>query len=166
MSRDQVELEEFKKAALRCPLPPAVDVIGEKWAFLILRGAMNHLKHFEQFQEGLGIARNILSDRLKKLVDNGILERASDPRDKRKIVYSLTEKGDALLPVVVALRQWGEEWASDKPTVRLADERDGEPIRRIRVTAHDGRPLERRELMWVRKDTGETLTAARAIGGK
>ena len=60
------DIEAFKAAALRCPLPSAVELIGEKWAFLILRGALNGLAHFEQFQAGLGIARNILSNRLAK----------------------------------------------------------------------------------------------------
>jgi hypothetical protein len=68
-------LDAFKQAALSCSIPPAVELIGEKWAFLILRGALNGLKHFEEFQAGLGIARNILSDRLTKLVGGGILER-------------------------------------------------------------------------------------------
>src|SRR6476659_10490084 len=103
-------IDEFKRAALSCPLPAAVELIGEKWAFLILRGAFNNLKHFEEFQAGLGIARNILSDRLGKLVAGGILERSPDPSDKRKVIYSLTDKGEALLPVVLALRQWGEDW--------------------------------------------------------
>src|SRR3954453_13669159 len=84
---------EFRRAALSCPLPGAVDLIGEKWAFLILRGALNGLKHFEEFQGGLGMARNILSDRLTKLVDGGILERRPDPQDKRRVIYSLTDKG-------------------------------------------------------------------------
>ena len=84
MNRHQViraapDIEAFKAAALRCPLPSAVELIGEKWAFLILRGALNGLEHFEQFQAALGIARNILSNRLAKLVSGGILERKSDP---------------------------------------------------------------------------------------
>ena len=91
-------------------LPQAVELIGEKWAFLILRGALNGLQHFEEFQAGLDIARNILSDRLAKLVAGGILERNADPNDRRKVIYSLTAKGEGLLPVVLALRQWGEEW--------------------------------------------------------
>ena len=66
------DIDAFKAAALRCPLPPAIELIGEKWAFLILRGAFNGLQHFEQFQAGLGIARNILSNRLARMVDGGI----------------------------------------------------------------------------------------------
>src|SRR5438045_3051175 len=108
--RQMMDIDRFKEAALLCPLPPAVELIGEKWAFLILRGALNGLQHFEQFQAALGIARNILSNRLAKLVEGGILERCSDPDDRRKVIYSLTPKGEALLPVVLALRQWGEHW--------------------------------------------------------
>jgi len=98
-------IDAFKEAALSCSIPPAVELIGEKWAFLILRGALNGLQHFEEFQAGLGIARNILSDRLARLVGGGILERTADPSDKRKVVYSLTPKGEGLLPVVLALRK-------------------------------------------------------------
>src|SRR5574338_584928 len=92
------DIDRFKEAALSCPIPAAVEVIGEKWAFLILRGALNGLHHFEEFQAGLGIARNILSDRLAKMVAGGILERAPDPADKRRVIYSLTAKGEDLRP--------------------------------------------------------------------
>ena len=145
-------IDAFKEAALTCPLPPAVELIGEKWAFLILRGALNGLQHFEEFQAGLGIARNILSDRLGRLVAGGILERTADASDKRKVVYSLTPKGEGLLPVVLALRQWGEEWGYGKVQVVLADRRDGKPVRKIGVQAHDGRELSLDDLTWVRPD--------------
>jgi DNA-binding HxlR family transcriptional regulator len=148
-------IDRFKEAALSCPIPAAVELIGEKWAFLILRGAFNGLQHFEEFQAGLGIARNILSDRLAKLVGGGILERSSDLSDKRKVIYALTPKGEALVPVVVALRQWGEDWGHGKPKVVLADQRDGKPVRRMCVQAHDGRPLALHELMWIDSEKGD-----------
>lgn len=151
------DIESFRAAALRCPLPAAVELIGEKWAFLILRGALNGLQHFEQFQAGLGIARNILSNRLAKLVDGGILERQADPDDRRKVIYSLSSKGEALLPVVLALRQWGEDWGHGRQEIILADQRDGKPIRRICVQAEDGRELKLEELMWVDRATGASL---------
>ena len=154
-------IDRFREAALSCPIPPAVELIGEKWAFLILRGAFNELKHFEEFQAGLGIARNILSDRLGKLVAGGILERSADPSDKRKVIYALTPKGEALVPVVLAVRQWGEEWGHGKPNVVLADTRDGKPVRKMCVLSHDGRQLGLRDLMWIdREDTTEIKTAA------
>lgn len=154
---DTLDMEAFRAAALRCPLPPAVELIGEKWAFLILRGALNGLQHFEQFQAGLGIARNILSKRLGKLVKGEILERRADPDDRRKVVYSLSAKGEALLPVVLALRQWGEEWGHGQHDIMLADQRDGQPIQRIAVHAQDGRELSLHELMWVEQISGASL---------
>ena len=153
-------IDRFREAALSCPLPPAVELIGEKWAFLILRGALNGLRHFEEFQAGLDIARNILSDRLSKLVAGGILERAPDPSDKRKVIYSLTTKGEGLLPVVLALRQWGEQWGYGNMKVVLADRRDARPVRTICVQAHDGRPLSLSELTWIERDDSEAVRTA------
>jgi len=145
-------IDAFKEAALHCPIPAAVELIGEKWAFLILRGALNGLRHFEEFQAGLDIARNILSDRLAKMVAGGILQRDLDPTDKRKVIYTLTAKGEGLLPVVLALRQWGEEWGYGEMQVVLADQRDGKPVRKIGVIAHDGRELKLQDLMWIDRE--------------
>src|SRR5215218_6815712 len=156
-------IDRFKESALSCPIPPAVELIGEKWAFLILRGAFNGLQHFEEFQAGLGIARNILSDRLGKLVGGGILERSADSCDKRKVIYSLSAKGEALLPVVLALRQWGEDWGHGSQDIILADRRDGRPIRRICVQGEDGRELGLEDLMWIdAADAGQKKGGAEA----
>lgn len=150
------DIDAFREAALHCPLPGAVELIGEKWAFLILRGALNGLQHFEEFQAGLGIARNILSDRLGKLVAGGILKRTPDPSDKRKVIYALTDKGEALLPVVLALRQWGEQWGHGPASVVLADRLNQRPIRKICVQADDGRELQLSELMWLEREDSES----------
>ena len=155
-----MHLDAFKQAALSCSIPPAVELIGEKWAFLILRGALNGLKHFEEFQAGLGIARNILSDRLTKLVAGGILERRPDPDDGRRVIYSLTPKGEGLLPVVLALRQWGAEWGYGNMRMVLADRRDGKPVRKICVQAHDGRELKLGDLTWIDRDSANSRSAA------
>lgn len=132
-----------------CGLPPALAVMGEKWAFLILRAAFNGIVHFEDFLEILGIARNILSNRLGKLVDDGIMRRQPCPEDRRKVEYKLTEKGMDLLPAMLALRQWGEKYGLGVPANPvLVDERDRQPIGRIEIRAHDGRVLEYQDLMW------------------
>ena len=153
-------IDRFKDAALSCPIPGAVELIGEKWAFLILRGAFNGLHHFEEFQAGLGIARNILSDRLSKMVAGGILERSADPADKRRVIYSLSAKGEGLLPVILALRQWGEEWGYGKMDIVLADRSDGKPVRKMCVQAHDGRELKLSELTWIERENAAFRTAA------
>ena len=153
-------IDAFRQAALSCPLPAAVELIGEKWAFLILRGGLNGLKHFEEFQAGLGIARNILSDRLSKMVAGGILERRPDPDDGRRVIYSLTPKGEGLLPVVLALRQWGEQWGYGSMKVVLADKRDGKPVRKICVMSHDGRELDLGDLTWIERESANSLRTA------
>jgi DNA-binding HxlR family transcriptional regulator len=151
------DIELFRAEALQCPLPPSIELIGERWSFLILRGGFNGLQHFEQFQAGLGIARNILSNRLARLVEGGILERRSDLTDRRKVIYSLSPKGEALLPVLIALRQWGQDWGHGKTDILLADKRDGRPVKRIRVQASDGRDLKLGELMWIDGRNGKPL---------
>jgi DNA-binding HxlR family transcriptional regulator len=147
------DIDRFKEAALTCPIPAAVELIGEKWAFLILRGAFNGLHHFEEFQAGLDIARNILSDRLSKMVAGGILERSPDPSDKRRVIYSITAKGEGLLPVLLALRQWGDDWGYGKMQIVLADRRDLKPVRKICVQSHDGRELMLGDLTWIDRDS-------------
>ena len=87
--------------------------MGERWSFMILRASFNGLHHFEEFLTELGIARNILSNRLAKLVENGILKRDPCAEDKRKIEYRLTDKGLDLLPAMVALRQWGQKYGAE-----------------------------------------------------
>jgi DNA-binding HxlR family transcriptional regulator len=154
------DIDRFKEAALSCPIPAAVELIGEKWAFLILRGAFNGLHHFEEFQAGLGVARNIFSDRLTKMVGGGVLERSPDPDDKRRVIYSLTAKGEGLLPVILALRQWGDEWGYGKMNIVLADRRDGKPVKKMCVQAHDGRELKLRDMMWIDREVEDRVQAA------
>ena len=155
-------VDEFRAQALQCPLPAAVELIGEKWAFLILRGAFNDLQHFEEFQAGLGIARNILSDRLAKLVSGGILQRTPDPSDRRKVIYSLTKKGEALMPVVLALRQWGEDWGAGPADIVLVDKNTGLPVRKICVQSEDGQVMKNGDLVWASRLDAEEARKGRA----
>lgn len=136
-------------AAPTCALPAALEAVGERWSFLILRAAFNGLHHFEEFQGTLGIARNILANRLGRLVDHGILTREAMADDRRKVEYRLTEKGAALLPAMLALRQWGEQWEQCGPsTPVLVDKRDEQPIRQIAILSHDGHELGLHDLCW------------------
>jgi DNA-binding HxlR family transcriptional regulator len=136
-----------------CGLPSALEAMGEKWSFLILRGALAGIRHFEDFQSTLGIARNILANRLARLVEKGIMVREPMSCDRRKVEYRLTEKGKELAPVMIALRQWGEKWECGVPSVpTLADRRDGQPIQPIRIHSHDGRVLGLCDLVWVYPD--------------
>jgi len=133
-----------------CSLPAALEAMGERWSFMILRAAFNGLHHFEEMQSELGIARNILANRLSRLVEHEILKREALPEDRRKIEYRLTERGYALLPAMLALRQWGERYGTGVPASPvLVDCRDKRPIAPIEVRAWDGRVLTKEDLMWV-----------------
>lgn len=141
---------DFDSGGAQCSLPAALELVGERWSFLILRGAFNGIQHFEEFQQTLGIARNILSNRLVRLVEGEILRREPDPTDRRKVRYKLTEKGRELLPVLIALRQWGERWVSgalSNPV--LVDRQTGRPVRNVTIQSLDGRDLTIRDLDWV-----------------
>jgi len=142
-----------------CGLPRALEAMGERWSFMILRAAFNGLKHFEEMQSNLGIARNILANRLGRLVQSEILERQPCPDDRRKVEYKLTKKGESLLPTMIALRQWGEQWGTGVPSNPvLCDERDRQPVQTVRVQAHDGRPLDWHDLLWV--DQSDVIAVA------
>jgi len=134
-----------------CGLPRALEVMGERWSFLILRAAFNGLVHFEEFSSELGIARNILSNRLTRLVDHGVLARERCEHDRRKVEYRLTPKGLDLLPAMLALRQWGEQYGENVVTsLVLIDARDGLPVAPIAIRASDGRELGWHDLAWQR----------------
>lgn len=151
-------LKEDLGALATCALPAALDVMGERWSFLILRAAFNGLHHFEEFQSTLGIARNILANRLGRLVDHGILSREAMADDRRKVEYRLTEKGSELLPAMLALRQWGERWEACGPsTPVLVDKRDHRPIRRIAILSHDSRELDLHDLAWAHAEDVKPL---------
>lgn len=135
--------------AADCGLPLALEVMGERWSFLILRAALNGISHFEDFLS-IGIARNILSTRLTKLVDHGILMREPQADDRRKVIYRLTPKGIDLLPAMLALRQWGEKYGLGIPSNPvLVDCRDRQPIAPLAIRAHDGRELAYSDLAWL-----------------
>jgi DNA-binding HxlR family transcriptional regulator len=145
-----LDIERHREMLRQCSIAAALETVGERWSFLILRGAFNGLQHFEEFQSTLGIARNILSNRLGRLVENEILKREPDPTDRRRVAYRLTEKGIDLLPVLLSLRQWGERWVSAMPSNPvLVDRATRRPIASMGPRDADGRPLRRDELEWI-----------------
>ncbi len=155
--------DHHKALLTECALPAALEAVGERWSFLILRGAFNGLHHFEEFHSTLGIARNILSNRLARLVEHEILERHPDAADRRKVAYRLTQKGRELLPVLIALRQWGERWVSGVPSNPVLVDRDSrQPVAPMAVRAADGRPLTLSELEWLDRSEIPGGTAAQS----
>ena len=158
-----LDLERHRQMLRECSIAAALDTVGERWSFLILRGAFNGIKHFEEYQSTLGIARNILSNRLGRLVEHGILEREPDQTDRRKVAYRMTEKGRDLLPVLLSLRQWGEKWVNCCPSNPvLVDRMTRQPIAEMAARAADGRVLKLGEMEWVDRNELEGRREAAA----
>ncbi len=156
-------------ARMNCSIARALELVGEWWTMLILREAFLGSRRFRDFQANLGIARNILSARLKKLVARGILERVAAPDGGRRLEYRLTAKGRDFFPVLMALMQWGDRWVagSDRAPVRVVDRESGREIAEINVVSGDGRPLQPSEVMMVPGPGAGAATRARlAARGK
>jgi len=98
---------------LDCSVARATEVIGERWTLLILRDALYGVTRFVDFQADLGIARNILSNRLRWLVAHGVMTRQLYQEQPQRYEYLLTDKGRDFFPVLVALMRWGDTWAAN-----------------------------------------------------
>ena len=135
----QLDLEVNKYEEMRhksfkanlCPVARSLDTIGEWWSLLIVRDALSGIRRFSDFQKSLGLAKNILSARLKKLVACGIMEQVPASDGSAYQEYALTPKGRDLFPVIVALRQWGEGYLFSRGEKRfqVLDKRTRKPPR-------------------------------------
>jgi DNA-binding HxlR family transcriptional regulator len=111
-----------------CSIARALEVVGERWTLLIVRDAFLGLRRFDEFQESLGIARNVLTDRLNRLVDEGILERVRYSERPERFEYHLTTKGRELNIALAGLRQWGDRYLSEKPPRIMRRKTDRKPV--------------------------------------
>ncbi|WP_026877313.1 winged helix-turn-helix transcriptional regulator [Jiangella gansuensis] len=125
-----------------CPVARALDVVGDRWSILVIRDAMDGARSFTEFQRRTGIARNILTDRLRKLTAHGLLAQRTAPSGRRQ-EYVLTDAGRDLFPVIVTLRQWGERHAFDAGEVHstLVDQH-GIPVPEVVPAGTDGAALD------------------------
>jgi DNA-binding HxlR family transcriptional regulator len=130
-----------------CSVAEALSEVGEWWTLLILREAFFGTQRFTDFQARLGIARNILTARLNKLVEAGILVPHAAPGRGNPRLYRLTEKGREVLPVFIALMQWGDRWINNgKAPIRVLEVATGEEIEPLYLRSRDGRPLAARDM--------------------
>jgi DNA-binding HxlR family transcriptional regulator len=126
-----------------CSVSRAMDAIGDRWSILLLREAYYGTKRFDEFQYYVGLASNILSARLKKLVDAGIMTRVPLPEHTGRYEYGLTEKGRDFLPTYLALKKWGDDWLAEPagPQVVFNDRSSGRPISYPELRTAEGKPL-------------------------
>lgn len=126
-----------------CPVARSVEVIGDYWSLLVVRDAFDGVRRFSDFQRNLGVARNILSDRLRRLSEMGVLAIQPVSEGGAYHEYVLTEQGEALFPVVVALRQWGERhlFAEGEPHSALVEKETGKALGFMSPRGEDDRVL-------------------------
>src|SRR4051794_30052506 len=126
-----------------CPIARSLDAIGDWWSLLIIRDALFGARRFGEFQKKLGLAKNILAARLRTLVDQGIPEPAPASDGSAYQEYVLTPKGRGVFPILVALRQWSEEFdrRPEEIATVLVDREKGRPVRKLQMRAEDGRLL-------------------------
>jgi DNA-binding HxlR family transcriptional regulator len=150
-------------AHMNCSVAQALEVVGEWWSMLILREAFMRTRRFRDFQRNLGIARNILTARLRKLTRQGVLRRVPAGAGARRYEYRLTEKGRALFPAITALRQWADRWVvgMDKLPVRAIEVASGEDIAEVKVLSRSGRELAPAEVVLVAGPGATRATRAR-----
>jgi DNA-binding HxlR family transcriptional regulator len=142
-------------AHAECPIARSLDAIGDWWSLLIIRDALLGRRRFGEFQKSLGLAKNILAVRLRALVERGILQTAPASDGSAYQEYVLTAKGRGIFPVLVALRQWSEEFDENPEEIGtlLVDREMGRPVKKLELHAADGRLL----------DFGETTLKPRPV---
>jgi DNA-binding HxlR family transcriptional regulator len=127
-----VQPSRFGYSTENCSIRRTLDIVGERWTLLVLREAFSGVRRFEDFLRALGCPRDILSARLRTLVDEGILRREPyrEPGMRAREQYRLTEKGAELFPALLALLQWGDRWTVDPvgPSVEVTHRDCGAPL--------------------------------------
>lgn len=142
-----------------CSVARSVDILGDWWTPMIIRSALLGARRFEQFTDGLGIPRNVLTERLIRLVDEGIMTKVEYQDRPVRYEYRLTEKGLGLYPVIVSLLEWGNhwlDWDGEEPPVQLVDRTTGEVVEPTLVDARTGKQLDPRNTraVYVREGSG------------
>jgi DNA-binding HxlR family transcriptional regulator len=152
--------------ALDCSVAKALEVIGERWSLLIVRSVMHGNRRFGEMQESLGIARNVLSSRLQRLVDEEILERRAYQESPPRYEYFLTQKGLDLWPALIALLNWGDRYSPDPegPRRLIVHKECGGAVSERGICESCGKLLTARDAKQVpgpgaKEPTGETAAA-------
>ena len=149
-----------------CPIARSLDAIGDWWSMLIIREALFGRRRFGEFQKSLGLARNILTVRLRALVDQGILTMAPASDGSAYQEYLLTPKGRGVFPILVALRQWSEAFDNHPEQIAtiLVDKEKGRPVRKLELRSQDGRLLTAADTALKPRPGSKALKALRRNG--
>jgi DNA-binding HxlR family transcriptional regulator len=140
-----VERKSF--AGMHCSVAQCLEVVGEWWSMLIIRDAFLGVTRFDDFQQRLGIARNILNQRLTRLVEEGVLDKVAYSEHPPRYDYRLTAKGRDLWPIITAMRQWGDKYAApDGPPLKVMHKKCGKVSQAVMTCSVCGEPLTARDV--------------------
>ena len=148
-----------------CSIARTVDLLGDWWTPMVVRASFLGARRFDDFLDQLGIPRNVLTERLKTLVEQGVLAKHLYSERPPRYEYRLTDKGVALFPVIVAMLRWGDEWldwGADGPPVQLVDRESGEALDPVLVDRRTGEPIDPRRTRVVSAAEGRGSTRARS----
>jgi DNA-binding HxlR family transcriptional regulator len=154
-----------------CSTARALDQVGEWWSLMIVRECTLGTTRFDEFQRRLGIARNVLTNRLNHLSEQGILRKVPIGNSEHFYQYQLTPKGEALYPVLVALLQWGDRWASgprESGPIQLFDNQTGKPVTLMGPRSEDGPLLSFRDIRfepkaWTSESTRKVIAQRNSV---
>ncbi len=140
-------MERKSFSDMHCSVAQCLEVVGEWWTLLIVRDAFLGVTRFDEFQERLGIARNVLNQRLARLVEAGVLAKVPYSEHPPRFDYRLTERGRDLWPVINAMRQWGDKYAAPEgPPLRLIHQECGQISEPQLVCSSCGEPIGARDV--------------------
>jgi DNA-binding HxlR family transcriptional regulator len=164
----EAKLSRNRYRGITCSLARALDQAGDWWTLLIIRDALRGIDSFEEFHKSLGIARNILAERLQHLQARDLMTRIADDADARRAHYVLTTKGEALAPALVALMQWGDTWVSGKNNepIVLVDRLSGSPVAPVVLRSKRGKRLRANDLLFTVGPGADSGMRVRAKQGK
>lgn len=136
---------------MQCGVAQALEQVGDWWSLLVIRDAFFGMRRFAEFERSLGISKNVLTDRLQKLVDHGVLERTRLNEPGVRYEYALTAKGRDLWVVLTALRLWSDKWVfgEGNEPVLARDATTGRSVKRLLAVDEDDQPVTPRNLEWV-----------------
>ncbi len=131
-----------------CSVARTLEALGDWWTLLIVREAFTGTRRFGDFETRLGISKNILTKRLRHLVEHDVLEAVDVGRFGSRLEYQLTPRGKDLVVVITALRQWGDRWifGEGHEPILVCERTSGRPVGRLRITDQDGTPVRGRDL--------------------
>jgi DNA-binding HxlR family transcriptional regulator len=141
-----------------CPVAASLDLLGERWTLLAIRELNYGVHRFEQIVHFTGASRDILTDRLRKLEEAGVVERRQYSERPPRFEYHLTTAGKELRPVLLALGEWGSRWVQQRPTATFAHD-CGHPLAIDQVCHHCGEPIAPADLRITRPRTGKVTSS-------